>query len=94
MTPVTIRPAGISVFSPRLITHYDTDHALSPHSRLVKHSASRDAGLADTGAGIPLRVSSGGPIRLGWKGPAATPTPDIWTAFKRSASHRLYMKRL
>lgn len=47
------------------VGYYDTDRALSSHSDWL-YSASRDAGLADAGAGGYPPVNSGGPtIRLG-----------------------------
>ncbi|MBZ3655968.1 hypothetical protein JS565_17115 [Salmonella enterica subsp. enterica serovar Senftenberg] len=39
--------------------YYDTNHALSPHNARP-YSASRDAGLADTGAGSYPPANSGG----------------------------------
>jgi len=64
--------------------YYDTDHALSPHSAWP-YSASRDAGLADTGAGgYPTCKQWWANDTVGLKARLLQPTaPDIWKAFKK-----------
>ncbi|ECG0938647.1 conjugal transfer protein TraG [Salmonella enterica subsp. salamae] len=64
--------------------YYDTDHALSPHS-VWPYSASRDAGLADTGAGgYPTCKQWWADDTVGLKARLLQlPAPDIWTAFKK-----------
>lgn len=64
--------------------YYDTDHALSPHSAW-SYSASRDAGLPDTGVGgYPTCKQWWADDTVGLKARLLQlPAPDIWTAFKK-----------
>lgn len=64
--------------------YYDTNHALSPHNAWP-YSASRDAGLADTGAGsYPTCKQWWADDTVGLKARLLQLTaPDIWTAFKK-----------
>lgn len=64
--------------------YFDTDHALSPHST-CPYNTSRDAGLADTGAGgYPSCKQWWADDTVGLKPRLLQlPTPDIWTAFKK-----------
>jgi len=66
------------------VGYYDTDHALSPHSAWP-YSASRDAGLADTGAGgYPTCKQWWADNTVGLNARLQQlPAPDIWTAFKK-----------
>lgn len=64
--------------------YYDIDHALSPHSAWP-YSASRDAGLPNTGAGgYPICKQWWADNTVGLKARLLQlPTPDIWTEVKK-----------